>query len=297
MNEQGAVVARLATQIKLYKLHQEHRTANRILSEVHRLVIALRLHESHIDGNQPVSFKELQAKLQEELGKTGSQELTALESRLKYHLTALQKAGYVDCCCSRCGPIAGNGLWRDRKFGLTGSGLIEIERFAKRFPDSYGSVIDIPSSDGPADTRQNELGAEVVLAFPIHLADDDGAGVETLPDFPELACDGRRRSSTRVADAIHEAIAARIANGESVPVPSEGHAYVTLPTLTAIKAYLHERMRANNISKAELADRLGWDLPSVERLLDINDHSRLDWMEAAFKALGYRLTVMVKDGV
>ncbi len=45
------------------------------------------------------------------------------------------------------------------------------------------------------------------------------------------------------------------------------------------------------IKKAELARRLGWHLPQVDRVLDINHRSRLDSMDAALGALDCRLTV------
>lgn len=149
-NEQGAVVARLATHIKLYKLHHEHHTANRILSEVHRLAIALRLYESHINGNRPVSLDELQKRLQEEFGQAESQELTSLVRRLKYHLTKLQKAGYVNCSCICYAPSTGYIDWHNSEFKLTKSGRDAIECFAKLFPDSYGTIIDVLSSDESA---------------------------------------------------------------------------------------------------------------------------------------------------
>ncbi len=49
------------------------------------------------------------------------------------------------------------------------------------------------------------------------------------------------------------------------------------------------------VTKAELARRLGWHGPQVDRLLDLNHASRLDQIEAALAALGKRLQVTVRD--
>ena len=50
-------------------------------------------------------------------------------------------------------------------------------------------------------------------------------------------------------------------------------------------------MRQQGIGKLELARRLNWRLPQVDRVVDINHRSRLDAMDAALRAVGYRLTV------
>ena len=52
-------------------------------------------------------------------------------------------------------------------------------------------------------------------------------------------------------------------------------------------------MREEGIRKTELARRLGWHLPQVDRLLDLDRASRLDQVEAALGALGLRLDVNV----
>ena len=75
-----------------------------------------------------------------------------------------------------------------------------------------------------------------------------------------------------------------------MPSPG-GEAHALLPTLTAVKVILYQGMRDQNIGKAELAKRLGWHLPQVDRVLNVNHHSRLDQMDAALGAIGRRLEV------
>ena len=71
------------------------------------------------------------------------------------------------------------------------------------------------------------------------------------------------------------------------PLLADGRA--TLPTLTAIKVILYQGMRDQGIGKAELARRLGWHLPQVDRVLDVHHRSRLDRMDAALGAIGRHL--------
>ena len=74
-------------------------------------------------------------------------------------------------------------------------------------------------------------------------------------------------------------------------MPSQGEICVLLPTLTAVKVILYQGMRDQNIGKAELARGLGWHLPQVDRVLNVNHHSRLDQMDAALGAIGLRIEV------
>ncbi len=132
-----------------------------------------------------------------------------------------------------------------------------------------------------------------MLLYPIVLEDDDGAFLVTSPDFPELTTfgDDREEAIARAADALEEAIAARIHDRGDIPAPSQGNTYAALPPLTAAKVLLYQGMREQGIGKAELARRLGWHLPQVDRVLDVEHHSRLDQMDAALGAIGWRLDV------
>ena len=132
-----------------------------------------------------------------------------------------------------------------------------------------------------------------MLAYPIMLEDDDGAVLATSPDFPELTTfgDDRDEAIARAVDALEEAIAARIHDRKDIPPPSRGAVYAILPTLTAVKVLLYQGMRDQGVGKAELARRLGWHMPQVDRVLDIEHGSRLDQMDAALGAIGQRLQV------
>lgn len=132
-----------------------------------------------------------------------------------------------------------------------------------------------------------------MLAYPIVLEDDAGALLATSLDFPELTTFGTDREDAlaRAVDALEEAIAARIHDGRDIPRPSLGRQVAVLPTLTAIKVMLYQEMREQRVGKAELARRLGWHLPQVDRILDIHHNSRMDQVDSAMAAMGRHLQV------
>ncbi len=132
-----------------------------------------------------------------------------------------------------------------------------------------------------------------MLAYPIALQDDDGSVLATCPDFPELTTfgDDREEALARAGDALQEAIAARIHDRRDIPPPSPGETCAVLPTLTVVKVMLYQGMREQGIGKAELARRLGWHMPQVDRVLDVQHRSRLDQMDAALAAMGRQLHV------
>ena len=132
-----------------------------------------------------------------------------------------------------------------------------------------------------------------MLAYPITLEDDDGTLLATSPDFPELTTfgDDRDEAIARAVHALEEAIAAHMHDRKDVPTRSQGETYAILPTLTSVKVILYQGMREQGIGKAELARRLGWYLPQVDRVLDVQHRSRLDMMDAALGAIGRQLHV------
>ena len=115
-----------------------------------------------------------------------------------------------------------------------------------------------------------------MLAYPITLEDDDGTVLATSLDFPELTTfgDDREEAIARSVHALEEAIAARIHDREDIPTPSPGETYAILPTLTSVKVMLYQGMRDQGVGKAELARRLGWHMPQVDRVLDVQHRSR-----------------------
>jgi antitoxin HicB len=139
-----------------------------------------------------------------------------------------------------------------------------------------------------------------MLAYPVVLEpDDNGTLLVTFPDLPEAVTFGADEGDAlrRAVDALETILAARIADQEEVPLPSAagGRPCVVLPALVTAKVLLYRTMREVGVSQAELARRLGWHRPQVDRLLDLNHPSRLDQIEAALAALGKRLDIRMSD--
>ena len=135
-----------------------------------------------------------------------------------------------------------------------------------------------------------------MLSYPIKLSKKAGTLRAVCPDFPELSidCDNLQDALDQAGSAVEAAIAVRMAYREDVPEPSAGRHRVVLPTQTAIKVRLYQAARRDGISKRELGRRLKWHGPQVDRLFNLKHASRLDQLEAAFKALGLRLSVDVE---
>lgn len=131
--------------------------------------------------------------------------------------------------------------------------------------------------------------------------DDNGTLLATCPDLPEVTSFGDHRDDAlrHAADAIEEALAARMARHDDIPVPSpgDGRPVAILPPLTEAKVQLYRLSREAGMTKAELGRRLGWHAPQVDRLLDLRHHSRIEQVEAALRAIGKRLIVSVADAV
>ena len=137
-----------------------------------------------------------------------------------------------------------------------------------------------------------------MLGYRIELTpDDNGTVLVTCPAFPEVTtfAEPGAEAPLRARDAIEEALAYRIADGETIPAPlsaTEG-SIAPLPTLTLAKVELYRALRDDKVSPAELADRIGVQTVVIERMLDLNHRTALPQIEAAFRALGRRLGIEV----
>jgi antitoxin HicB len=101
-------------------------------------------------------------------------------------------------------------------------------------------------------------------------------------------------------DALETLFMGAIANREPIPDPPSvpkkfKGKWVTLPALSEAKIELYKAMRSEGIGKAELAHRMDYHLPQIDRLLDLSHASRLDQVEQALLAVGKRFTVGFED--
>jgi antitoxin HicB len=141
-----------------------------------------------------------------------------------------------------------------------------------------------------------------MLAYAIETTPDDNATMLiTCPRLPEVttfAADVATIDAV-AANAIEEALAARIASGGDTPLPlpawKEGDRLVRLPTLTGLKVSLYVALKGEGVTRAELARRLGWHREQVDRLFRLDHASRLDQIEAALGALGRQIDFNVLE--
>lgn len=141
--------------------------------------------------------------------------------------------------------------------------------------------------------------------YELHLEkDDNNTFLVTAPAFPEVTTFGDFERGIPEAlqngrNAIEEAIAARISAGDELPAPireCNGLKYcIQVPLLTYIKSGLYMICRIEGVSRADLARRLGWHREQVDRLFRLDHNSRLDQIEAAFKALDISLDLGIPN--
>jgi antitoxin HicB len=140
------------------------------------------------------------------------------------------------------------------------------------------------------------------MDYPITLEHDDNDTVlVSFPDFPEAHTFGSDEAAAvrHAQDALATVVDAYIKARRDIPRPSARVARhrVPVPALMEAKIQLYETMRSSKIGKAELARRLRWHLPQIDRLFAMRHGSRLQQLEVAFNALGKRLVLGVEDAV
>jgi antitoxin HicB len=138
------------------------------------------------------------------------------------------------------------------------------------------------------------------MRYPVErIEEENGTVTAVVPDIAGVHsfCDDPGEALARVVDAIESMAMALMTDREDIPAPSpaNGRPTVALPVLKTAKIGLYRAMREAGIGKAELARRLGWHLPQVDRAFDLKHASRLDMIETALRALGKQLSVEIEE--
>jgi len=137
-----------------------------------------------------------------------------------------------------------------------------------------------------------------VLDYPVTLTPDEGTVLVTFPDVPEAITFGADEDEAllQAVDALETALSFYVEARKPLPVaskPKRGQRTVRPSALEGAKLGVYQAMMEQGIKKAELARRLGWHMPQVDRLFDLRHASRLDQIEAAARALGRHLDVRI----
>ena len=135
--------------------------------------------------------------------------------------------------------------------------------------------------------------------YPVVLAaQPEGGFVVTFPDIPEAITQGEDHDESLLyaVNALEAALSFYIDDRRPLPVPSKakrGQAVVRPSVLESAKLAIYAEMLAQGVKKSELARRLGWHMPQVDRLLDLNHASRMEHLESAARILGREIRLSV----
>jgi antitoxin HicB len=137
-----------------------------------------------------------------------------------------------------------------------------------------------------------------VFDYPVTLTPDGDTVLVTFVDVPEAVTFGADEDEAlmQAVDALETALSFYVDARKPLPVPSKpkrGQRVVRPSALEGAKLGVYRAMTEQGIKKSELARRLGWHLPQVDRLFDLRHASRLDQIEAAARVLGRQLEVRI----
>lgn len=132
----------------------------------------------------------------------------------------------------------------------------------------------------------------MTYAYPCELVSGEGRElVVRFPDLPEAITGGadRAESLSMAEDALPTALAGYVHEKRDIPTPSaaaDGQELVAVPAVVAAKLALYSAMRAQRITNAQLARRLGVSESAVLKLSNPDHRSQIDQVQKALQAVG-----------
>ena len=135
--------------------------------------------------------------------------------------------------------------------------------------------------------------------YPVTLTPDDGTVLVTFADVPEAITFGadEQEALMQAVDALESGLSFYVDARQPLPVPSKakrGKKTVSPSALECAKLGVYQAMMEQGIRKAELARRLGWHMPQVDRLFDLRHASKFEQIQTAAAVLGKRLVLSVE---
>ena len=127
---------------------------------------------------------------------------------------------------------------------------------------------------------------------------EDGGLVVTFPDVPEAITGGANQSEAlaMAEDALATALAGYVHQKRDIPAPSDpaaGQELIPVSPVVAAKLALYSAMRAQRITKVELARRLGISESAARKLTNPDHRSHVSQVHRALRAVGRSLRVEV----
>lgn len=126
---------------------------------------------------------------------------------------------------------------------------------------------------------------------------DDGYAV-TFRDIPEANTQGEtfEEAVEMAEDALLTALTFYFEDNRTIPAPSKPklkETLIDLPISASIKVVLLNTLLETRVSHSKLAKRMGIAPQQVTRIVNLNHTTKIDTLEAAFKALGRELKISV----
>jgi antitoxin HicB len=134
--------------------------------------------------------------------------------------------------------------------------------------------------------------------YPATLTKDGKTVLVTFRDVPEAITFGadKEEALLKAVDALETGLSFYVESRKNLPLPSKakrGEITVSPTALECAKLGVYQAMTEQGIKKAELARRLGWHMPQVDRLFDLRHASKLEQIEAAALVLGRHIEIRV----
>ena len=134
--------------------------------------------------------------------------------------------------------------------------------------------------------------------YPVTLTPDGSTVLVTFADVPEAITFGTDEDEAllQAVDALESGLSFYLDARQPLPVaskPERGQETVRPSAMECAKLGVYQAMTEQGIKKSELARRLGWHMPQVDRLFDLRHASGLTQIEAAALVLGRRVEITV----
>lgn len=135
--------------------------------------------------------------------------------------------------------------------------------------------------------------------YPVTLTPDGDTVLVTFADVPEAITFGgdEQEALLQAVDALETGLSFYVDARQSLPVPSRakrGQKTVSPSALECAKLGVYQAMTEQGMRKADLARRLGWHMPQVDRLFDLRHASKFEQIQTAAAVLGKRLVLSVE---
>ena len=137
-----------------------------------------------------------------------------------------------------------------------------------------------------------------MFSYPVTITKDGIHFLVTFKDIPEAITFGKNKEQAleKAVEALETGLSFYIESRKPLPKPSKpkrGQKLITPTALECAKLGIYKVMMDQGIKKAELARRLGWHTPQVDRLFDLHHTSRFDQIEAAAAVLDRHVEIRI----